>query len=100
MIVESFERIHRSNLIGMGIAPLVFLPGQNVESLGLSGREQYAISGIAGVAGEELIGRRVQVSADDKHFEAVLRIDTPTEAEYFLNGGILHYVVRKLAAAG
>ncbi|HVB06961.1 MAG TPA: aconitate hydratase AcnA [Acidimicrobiales bacterium] len=98
-IAESFERIHRSNLIGMGIAPLVYLPGENAASLGLTGRELFSITGIAGVEGGELIGRRVQVRADDKAFEAILRIDTPTEADYFLNGGILHYVVRKLAAA-
>ena len=99
VLVESFERIHRSNLIGMGVAPLVFLPGDSVDSLGLTGREVYSVTGIAGVSGADLIGRRVQVRADDKSFEAILRIDTPTEAEYFLNGGILHYVVRKLAAA-
>jgi aconitate hydratase len=100
VIAETFERIHRSNLIGMGIAPLVFLPGENVESLGLTGHEVFSISGIGGLAGEDLIGRRVQVRADDKVFEAILRIDTLTEADYFCHGGILHYVVRKLAAEG
>ena len=98
VIAESYERIHRSNLIGMGIAPLQLLPGDTVESLGLTGREVYAVRGIAGTTGAGLIGRRLTVEADGRSFEAVLRIDTPTEAEYFLHGGILRYVVRKLAS--
>jgi len=96
-IAQSFERIHRSNLIGMGVAPIQFLDGDGVDALGLSGRELFSISGIAGATATELIGKRVQVTADDKTFEAILRIDTPTEAEYFLHGGIMQYVVRKLA---
>ncbi|MDA8295964.1 MAG: aconitate hydratase AcnA [Actinomycetota bacterium] len=98
VLAQSYERIHRSNLIGMGVAPLQFLDGESVESLGLSGKEHFDISGIAGAGANELIGKRVSVRADDKSFEATLRIDTPTEAEYFLHGGILRYVVRKLAA--
>ena len=98
-IVESFERIHRSNLIGMGVAPLQFLEGDSVASLGLTGHELYTITGLAGVAPRQLIGRRIAVRADDKSFEVILRIDTPTEAEYFQNGGILQYVVRMLARA-
>ena len=96
-IAQSFERIHRSNLIGMGIAPIQFLDGDGVDALGLTGREVFAIAGIAGSPAAELIGKRVTVTADDRSFEAVLRIDTPTEAEYFIHGGILLYVVRKLA---
>jgi aconitate hydratase len=99
VIAQSFERIHRSNLIGMGVVPLQFLDGDNAESLGLTGTEEIAISGIAGAAPADLIGKHLTVTAGDKTFEAVLRIDTPTEAEYFLNGGILQYVVRKLASA-
>ena len=99
VLAESYERIHRSNLIGMGVAPLQLLSGDTVASLGLTGRERFSITGIEGATGEELIGRRVAVEADGTRFEAILRIDTPTEAEYFLHGGILRYVVRKLAAS-
>jgi aconitate hydratase len=96
-IAQSFERIHRSNLIGMGVAPIQFLEGDGIDALGLTGREQFSISGIAGSPPEELIRKRVRVEADGVTFEAILRIDTPTEAEYFIHGGILRYVVRKLA---
>jgi aconitate hydratase len=98
VLAESYERIHRSNLVGMGVAPLQFLAGDSVESLGLTGRETFDISGLAGASRDELIARRVKVRADDTEFTALLRIDTPTEADYFLHGGILRYVVRKLAA--
>jgi len=99
VIAESFERIHRSNLVGMGVLPMQFLPGENRESLGLTGFEKYTITGIpAAVA----TGARARVWAKDdsgeKTFEAVVRIDTPQEAEYYRNGGILPYVVRQLAA--
>jgi aconitate hydratase len=97
VIAESYERIHRSNLIGMGIAPLQFLAGEGAESLGLTGKEVFAIHGIEGATAEELIGKQIQVEADGEYFHAILRIDTLTEAEYLLNGGILHYVVRRLA---
>ncbi len=100
VLAQSYERIHRSNLVGMGVAPLQFLPGESVESLGLTGQEVFAITGIAGAARDELIGKRLTVRADGREFAAVLRVDTPTEAEYFLHGGILRYVVRKLAADG
>ncbi len=100
VIAESFERIHRSNLIGMGVAPLQFLPGQNVGSLGLSGREVFDIVGLSrGDAGEVSVsatppqGKTVQ-------FTARLRIDTPKEREYYRHGGILQYVLRQLASAG
>ncbi|HVC24959.1 MAG TPA: aconitate hydratase AcnA [Acidimicrobiales bacterium] len=96
VLAESFERIHRSNLIGMGIAPLQFLEG-DVASHRLTGRELYSVTGIAGVPADELIGRHVTVRADDVELTALLRIDTPTEAEYFVAGGILPFVARKLA---
>jgi aconitate hydratase len=103
VIAESFERIHRSNLIGMGVLPLQFDDGENVESLGLSGRELFDIEGVAGLAPEELVGRRLQVTARGdagetlRGFSTKLRIDTPTEADYFADGGILLYVARQLA---
>ncbi|HLX78509.1 MAG TPA: aconitate hydratase AcnA, partial [Acidimicrobiales bacterium] len=96
VLVESFERIHRSNLIGMGVIPLEFVPGETASSLGLTGHEVFSISGIAGTAPGGLIGKRVTVRADDKTFEAIVRIDTPTEEEYYRDGGILHYVARRL----
>ncbi len=99
VLAESFERIHRSNLIGMNVLPLQFLEGDSIASLGLSGREVFSVRGLAGARGADLIGRRLRVTADEKEFEALLRIDTPTEAEYYLHGGILRYVVRKLAAS-
>jgi aconitate hydratase len=98
VLVESFERIHRSNLIGMGVVPLEFLPGENAATLGLAGTELFSVTGLAGSSRGGLIGKRVTVRADDETFEAVVRIDTPTEEEYFRHGGILPYVVRKLLA--
>jgi aconitate hydratase len=99
VIAESFERIHRSNLVGMGVLPMQFLRGENRESLGLTGFEEYAITGIpqAVASGSKA---RVWTKSDsgDKTFEVIVRIDTPQEAEYYRNGGILPYVVRQLAA--
>jgi len=96
VIAESFERIHRSNLVGMGVLPLEFVDGQTRESLGLTGFEAFAIEGVP--AAVESSGKsRVRVSADGKKFEARVRIDTPMEAEYYRNGGILPYVLRQLA---
>ncbi|MDQ6972513.1 MAG: aconitate hydratase AcnA [Mariprofundaceae bacterium] len=91
-IAESYERIHRSNLVGMGILPLQFKDGDTPESLGLSGRELFTISGVEKGAHE------VTVSADGISFTAIVRIDTPKEWEYYQHGGILHYVLRNLAA--
>jgi aconitate hydratase len=99
VIAESFERIHRSNLIGMGIVPLQYADGENAQSLGLSGAEVFSIEGLANANEGELLGKRVQVRADDKTFFAIVRIDTPTEEAYYRNGGILLYVARRLAAA-
>ena len=94
VIAESFERIHRSNLVGMGVLPIQFLPGESREWLGLTGSEQYSIEGIAEAIAS---GTRVRVQAGEKSFEAIVRIDTPMEAEYYRNGGILPYVLRQLA---
>jgi len=99
VIAESFERIHRSNLIGMGVLPLQFLPGQNAQSLGLTGREVFDITGLT--AGD---AKNVQVTAtppDGKaiNFVARVRIDTPKEREYYRHGGILQYVLRQLAGS-
>jgi aconitate hydratase len=97
VIAESFERIHRSNLVGMGVLPLEFLPGQNRESLGLTGFETFSIAGVS--AAVDSCGKsRVRVTADGKTFEAAARVDTPVEAEYYRNGGILPYVLKQLAA--
>jgi aconitate hydratase len=107
VIAESFERIHRSNLIGMGVLPLQFLPGENAQSLGLTGREVFDIAGLADQAtrgaqpGERPRMARVRATAPGGkpiEFEARVRIDTPKEQEYFRHGGILHYVLRQLAA--
>jgi aconitate hydratase len=95
VIAESFERIHRSNLIGMGVLPLQFPDGENADSLGLSGEETFTITGITEL-NEGTVPRTVAVTADDKQFEARLRIDTPGEADYFRHGGILQYVLRSL----
>ncbi len=100
VIAESFERIHRSNLVGMGVLPVQFLPGENRESLGLTGFERYSIEGIplAISAGARAHIRATADNGAEKRFEAIVRIDTPMEAEYYRNGGILPYVVRQLAA--
>jgi aconitate hydratase len=98
VVAESFERIHRSNLVGMGILPLQFLPGESAESLGLTGRETFAVEGVAdAVAGGFAAGKTWTVRADGKSFQAVARIDTPQELAYYRNGGILQFVLRQLA---
>ncbi|HZB32400.1 MAG TPA: aconitate hydratase AcnA [Streptosporangiaceae bacterium] len=95
VIAESFERIHRSNLIGMGVLPLQFADGQSAASLGLTGTETFDIVGIERLnAGET--AREVTVRADGKEFAAIVRIDTPGEADYYRNGGIMPYVLRSL----
>jgi aconitate hydratase len=90
-IAESFERIHRSNLLMLGILPLQFLPGESAATLGLTGREQYDVVGVDGGEAEE-----VTVRADGMEFRARVRLDTPREREYFRHGGILPYVLRRL----
>lgn len=94
VIAEGFERIHRSNLIGMGILPLQFVDGASAASLGLTGREIYEITGIDGVLAQP--GSMLTVRADDQEFEVKGRVDTPQEAEYYRHGGILQYVLRQL----
>ncbi len=102
VIAESFERIHRSNLVGMGIVPLQFAPGQNADSLGLTGRETFDIEGVAQAIAGGLSGSRtarVRATAEDGRtveFDVTIRIDTPREADYYWNGGILQYVLRQL----
>ena len=103
VIAESYERIHRSNLVGMGILPLQFPAGQNAESLKLTGEEVFEISGIRDLVDHFAAGREVKVRATSKgqpdiEFNAVVRIDTPQEALYYANGGILQYVLRQLLA--
>jgi aconitate hydratase len=93
VIAETYERIHRSNLLMMGILPLQFMPGEGREPLGLTGREQFTIRGIDN--GE---ATRVKVTADDREFDAIVRLDTPREREFLRHGGILPFVVRRLAA--
>ena len=103
VIAESYERIHRSNLVGMGVLPLQFAAGQNVESLKLTGEEVFEISGVRDVVEHFAAGRTVKVRAVSgerkTEFAALVRIDTPQEALYYANGGILQYVLRQLLAA-
>ncbi len=100
VIAESYERIHRSNLIGMGVLPLQYPAGQNAESLGLTGRETFSFAGVTGLNDGTIPGTvAVTVTAEDgstSSFDAVVRIDTPGEADYYRNGGILQYVLRSL----
>jgi aconitate hydratase len=98
-IAESFERIYRSNLIGMGVLPLEFEAGQSIESLGLTGRERYAIAGIAeGLAPhKKLVVRAKADDSKETSFTVICRIDTPVEADYYRHGGILQFVLRQLA---
>ncbi len=103
VIAQSFERIHRSNLIGMGILPLQFAEGESAESLGLTGRETFDFTGLAAAIEEDFaVGNTIAVraTADDGgvvEFEAISRIDTPNEVEYYRNGGILQFVLRRLS---
>ena len=97
VIAESFERIHRSNLIGMGVLPLQFKDGESAQSLGITGTETFAISGITELNSGG-IPKEVQVTAGDKRFSAKVRIDTPGEGDYYRHGGIMQYVLRSLLA--
>ncbi len=93
VIAESYERIHRSNLIGMGIIPLQFIDGQNVESLGLTGKEKFNIK----LPSSLTIGQKIEVETDNgKKFTVKARVDTEPEIEFYKNGGILIYVMKKL----
>ncbi len=98
VIAESYERIHRSNLVGMGVLPLQYNSGENAESLGLTGMELYSISDLQNGSVKLVTVTAVDKDGTEKSFQAVVRIDTPQEIEYYRNGGILHYVLRQLAA--
>ena len=93
VLAESYERIHRSNLLMMGILPLQFMDGESAESLGLTGREEFAVTGV-----DNADAREVTVHADEREFKARLRLDTPREREYLRHGGILPFVLRRLLA--
>jgi aconitate hydratase len=98
VIVESYERIHRSNLVGMGVLPLQFLLGENAASLGLTGHEVFSIEGLDGGHASEVTVRAQREDGFELQFQARVRIDTPQEIDYFRHGGILPYVLRQLAA--
>jgi aconitate hydratase len=100
VLAESFERIHRSNLVGMGVLPLQFQPGENRDTLGLTGRERYSILGIRDLQPRQtvtVVAR--EENGNEKRFTAIARIDTPVEAEYYRHGGILQMVLRQMAGA-
>jgi aconitate hydratase len=100
VIAESYERIHRSNLIGMGVLPLQYADGDSAATLGLTGHEVFSISGV-GLLNDGVSPKTVAVTATDGdrtvEFEARLRIDTPMEAQYYRHGGILPYMLRQMA---
>jgi aconitate hydratase len=104
VLAESFERIHRSNLIGMGVLPLQFMPGANAASIGLDGTEEYSLLDLSYQVdhhfrdGKTLRMRATDAHGDVKSFDVLVRIDTPKELEYYRNGGILQYVLRQLLA--
>jgi aconitate hydratase len=99
VIAESYERIHRSNLIGMGVLPLQFPTGESAESLGLNGTETFTITGVTAL-NDGSTPRTVRVATDSGvEFDAVVRIDTPGEADYYRHGGILQYVLRRMIAS-
>ncbi len=99
VLVESYERIHRSNLIGMGVLPLQFLEGENADSLGIDGRESFDIEGIDEGRADRVTIKATRDDGTTMTFEAQVRIDTPKEQQYYVNGGILHYVLRQLVEA-
>jgi aconitate hydratase len=97
VLAVSYERIHRSNLIGMGVLPLQFADGEDAGTLGLTGRETYAIEGLNGGLARQVAVTATPGEGAPIRFEALVRIDTPRERDYFVHGGILHYVLRQLA---
>jgi aconitate hydratase len=101
VLAESFERIHRTNLVGMGVLPIQFVEGENAQTLKLTGKETYHVEGIARAlsTGSRASVRAVDDKDEEKCFEVQVRVDTPQETEYYRNGGILPYVLRQLAAA-
>lgn len=98
VLAESFERIHRSNLVGMGVLPLQFLPGQNAAALNLTGTQTLSITGL-GALNEDSAPGTVRVQADDVTFEMRVRLDTARDVEYYRHGGITNYVVRSMLAS-
>jgi aconitate hydratase len=97
VIAESYERIHRSNLIGMGVLPLEYEAGQTRESLGLTGHEIFDIEGISSLAPKKLITVKAKLAGgEEKKFSAIARVDTPEETVYYKHGGILQYVLRQM----
>ena len=101
VIAESYERIHRSNLVGMGIVPLQYLPGENAGSLGLTGRETFTVRGLGDLRPRQEV--LVEVRAEDgseRQFRAIARLDGAVDQEYFRNGGVLQTVLRRLAQEG
>jgi aconitate hydratase len=102
VIAESYERIHRSNLVGMGVLPLQFAPGESVEGLGLTGEEVFDLTGLdAALAPGQLVSVTARrPDGSELEFEALVRLDTPVEVEYYRNGGVLHTILRRLASNG
>ena len=102
VLAETYERIHRSNLVGMGVLPLQFKAGESAESLGLTGEEVFDVVGVAAaLAGSKEVTVRVKAAGGAaREFRATVRIDTPKEVEYYRHGGILEYVLRQLAGVG
>jgi aconitate hydratase len=99
VIAESFERIHRSNLVGMGVLPLQFVPGTSRESLGLTGRERFTIRGLqAGLKPGQMLEVEAQVDGAHRRFRVHARLDNQTDVEYLRHGGILPMVLRRLMA--
>jgi aconitate hydratase len=99
VIAESFERIHRSNLVGMGVLPLTFTDGQNAAALGLTGRETFTIEGIEALKpGQDLTVKAIREDGSTLSFTVRVRINSEGELNYYRNGGILHYVLRNLAS--
>jgi aconitate hydratase len=99
VIAETYERIHRTNLIGMGILPLQFKPGQTAASLGLTGREEYDVVGLAGdgLSGDPQVRLRVRDESGERMIDVLCRLDGPVEVEYYRQGGIMPAVLRRLA---
>jgi aconitate hydratase len=97
VIAESYERIHRSNLVGMGVLPLEFKAGETRESLGLTGHEVFSIEGVATLAPRKQVSVRAKAAdGTEKTFTATVRVDTPEEVAYYKHGGILQYVLRQM----
>ncbi len=97
VIAESFERIHRSNLVGMGVLPLQFEPGENIDSLRLNGKERYSIDGLHNLMSplSKVTVRALKQNGEQTTFQVVARLDTPTEVEYYRNGGVLQTVLKR-----